>query len=296
MKIRSPRLRYAWASAALAVTAGLGVLAAPQAGAATPWQAGAPLASGAATTVATYNGLTAAQRANLLNVARDTWKFYTADVDQATSLPMDNLTFAGGSAAPTTYGRYTSASNIGVYLWAVVSARDLGLITERQADARVAATLTEVSHLQRYDGFLYQWYDTANGQVLTNPGAADCPAGAAPAFNNCFFVSNVDNGWYASGLIVVAQAMPELKPLADRLRAELETKGRLGWHQECCARLIVDCSQGRSPDRDLVWRIKGSHKLGRASLAVLREIWQWREGEAIAANRPPYAAWESVHC
>lgn len=79
-----------------------------------------------------------------------------------------------------------------------------------------------------------------------------------------------------------------LKPLADRLRAELEAKGRLSWHQECCARLIVDCSQGRSPDRDLVWRVKGSHKLGRASLAVLREIWQWREGEAIAANRPPY--------
>ncbi len=171
--------------------------------------------------MATYNGLTAAQRANLLNVARDTWKFYGADVDQATSLPMDNLTFAGGSAAPTTYGRYTSAANIGVYLWAVVSARDLGLITERQADTRVAATLTEVSHLQRYDGFLYQWYDTTNGQVLTNPGAADCPAGAAAAFNNCFFVSNVDNGWYASGLIVVGQAMPELEPLADRLIAPM---------------------------------------------------------------------------
>jgi hypothetical protein len=221
MKIRSPRLRYAWATAALAVTAGLGVLAAPQAGAAAAGQAGAPQASGGAATVATYNGLTSAQRASLLNVARDTWKFYTADIDQATSLPMDNLTFAGGSAAPTTYGRYTSAANIGVYLWAVVSARDLGLITERQADARVAATLTEVSHLQRYDGFLYQWYDTTNGDVLSNPGAADCPARAAPAFNNCFFVSNVDNGWYASGLIVAGQAMPELKPLVDRLMAPM---------------------------------------------------------------------------
>jgi hypothetical protein len=108
-----------------------------------------------------------------------------------------------------------------VYLWAVVSARDLGLISEAQARARLEATLTEVQHLQRYDGFLYQWYDTTTGDVLSNPGEAACPAGAAPAFTNCFFVSNVDNGWYASGLIVVRQAVPELAPLADSLIAPM---------------------------------------------------------------------------
>jgi len=31
-----------------------------------------------------------------------------------------------------------------------------------------------------------------------------------------------------------------LKPLADKLRLELQQKGRLAWHQESCARLIVD--------------------------------------------------------
>src|SRR5581483_6559935 len=79
-----------------------------------------------------------------------------------------------------------------------------------------------------------------------------------------------------------------LKPLADRLRAALEAKGRLTWHQESCARLIADCSQPRPADPDGVWRVKGSSKLSRPALAVLREIWQWREEEAIAANRPPY--------
>jgi hypothetical protein len=133
---------------------------------------------------------------------------------------MDNLTFAGGSATPTAYGHYTSAANIGVYLWAVVSARDLGIINEAQAKARVQATLTEVSHLQRYDGFLYQWYDTTNGDVLTNPGQGDCTE-TTPAFDNCFFVSNVDNGWYASGLIVVREALPELAHLADSLIAPM---------------------------------------------------------------------------
>ena len=74
-------------------------------------------------------GLSPSQEANLLGIARDTWNFYRVDVDPATELPMDNLTFAGGSAAPTGYGRYTSAANIGVYLWAVVAANDLGLIS-----------------------------------------------------------------------------------------------------------------------------------------------------------------------
>jgi Putative glucoamylase/Protein of unknown function (DUF3131) len=171
--------------------------------------------------VAAYHGLSPAQRAGLLSIARDTWKFYGADIDPATNLPMDNLTFAGGSDAPTTYGRYTSAANIGVYLWAVVSARDLGLISTAQAADRIQATLTEVQHLQRYDGFLYQWYDTTNGDVLSNPGDADCPANAPPAFNNCFFVSNVDNGWYASGLIVVRQALPQLARLVNGLIAPM---------------------------------------------------------------------------
>ena len=63
--------------------------------------------------VSPYSGLSSSQRASLLAIARDTWKFYGADVDQATSLPMDNITFAGGSATPTGYGRYTSPPTSG---------------------------------------------------------------------------------------------------------------------------------------------------------------------------------------
>jgi ribonuclease D len=79
-----------------------------------------------------------------------------------------------------------------------------------------------------------------------------------------------------------------LKPLADRLKLELQQKGRLAWHRESCARLIVETSQPPVVDADSVWRIKGSSRLGRPALAVLRELWQWREQEAIAANRPPF--------
>ena len=79
-----------------------------------------------------------------------------------------------------------------------------------------------------------------------------------------------------------------LKELSDRLKADLEAKGRLGWQQESCARLIADCAQSRPPNPDLVWRLKGSNQLTPHALAVLRELWRWREIEATAANKPPY--------
>jgi len=79
-----------------------------------------------------------------------------------------------------------------------------------------------------------------------------------------------------------------LKPLADKLRLELQQKNRLVWHQEACARLIDDSTRLCPVDMDSVWRVKGSHGLSRPALAVLRELWHWRETEAIDANRPPF--------
>ena len=79
-----------------------------------------------------------------------------------------------------------------------------------------------------------------------------------------------------------------LKPLADKLKTALEAKGRLVWHRESCARLIEECSRPFVVDADTVWRVKGSSGLGRGALVVLRELWQWREKEAIAYCRPPF--------
>src|ERR1700753_4343252 len=116
-----------------------------------------------ATQTGTTQGLSASQRATLLAIAHDTWRFYAADVDPTTHLPLDNL----GPGAVR--GAYTSAANIGVYLWALVAARDLHLIDTAKAQRMTLQTLDEVATLTRYKGFLYQWYDTGNGKVLLNP-------------------------------------------------------------------------------------------------------------------------------
>jgi hypothetical protein len=167
-----------------------------------------------ATATVRAGALTTQQRAVLHGIAQDTWRFYAADVDPVTHLPLDNL--GPGSVR----GAYTSAANIGVYLWAVVAARDLGLIDTARADQLAGATLGEVAMLKRYDGMLYQWYDTNNGNVLLNPGQGDC-AETTPSQDNCWFVSAVDNGWYASGLIEIRQALPAVRGLADSLLAPM---------------------------------------------------------------------------
>jgi ribonuclease D len=78
-----------------------------------------------------------------------------------------------------------------------------------------------------------------------------------------------------------------LKPLSDRLKEELNAKNRLSWHHEWCAQLIAESGKAQVADPD-AWRLKGSHLLERPALAVLRELWHWREHEAIGANRPPF--------
>jgi hypothetical protein len=160
--------------------------------------------------------LTSAQRKVLRGIARDTWAFYRDDVDPTTHLPLDNL------GPGDVRGTYTSAANIGVYLWAVVAANDLGLIGRSTERSMVRSTLESVKTLKRSHGFLYQWYDTNSKHVIRNPNDIDCTTETQPTQDNCWFLSAVDNGWYASGLVVARQALPELQPLINSLLHEMD--------------------------------------------------------------------------
>lgn len=79
-----------------------------------------------------------------------------------------------------------------------------------------------------------------------------------------------------------------LMRLADLLRDELRKLGRLAWLQEVCGRVIQEAAKPREVDPDTVWRVKGSDRLSPAGMAVVRELWRWREEEAVAVNKPPY--------
>ena len=79
-----------------------------------------------------------------------------------------------------------------------------------------------------------------------------------------------------------------LHELAEAMRRRLQEMGRVDWHRQTCARLIEECARPGQVDLDQVWRIKGHDRLDSLGLAVLRELWHWREKEAVRSNKPPF--------
>ncbi len=151
--------------------------------------------------------LTSLQRSYLCSVAEDTWKFFLADADTPTGLPMDNIGFDG---APAT-GPYTNASDIAMYLWAIAAARQLGIVSPGHARSLAAAELAAIGRLVSSDGFLFDWYSTTTGQVITGPGGGPVSSLTGHA------LSTVNNGWYASALVVTREAFPSLYGQATAL-------------------------------------------------------------------------------
>jgi ribonuclease D len=78
--------------------------------------------------------------------------------------------------------------------------------------------------------------------------------------------------------------LPELR---DILRAQLQAKGRLGWAMEEFA--LLDDIRGTPPDGEPGYlRIKGARALKGRELAILRELFAWREGIAQRTDRATF--------
>lgn len=140
--------------------------------------------------------------------ARDTWTSLVAMTDERTGLPADNIP---ESLDAGDRSGYTSPTNIGGYLWSTVVARDLGIITPGEATRRARQTLTTLLRMEHHEpsGLYYNWYDERTGEKLTTwPDSGDR---VYP------FVSSVDSGWLGAALMVVREAIPGARPLADKL-------------------------------------------------------------------------------
>ena len=79
-----------------------------------------------------------------------------------------------------------------------------------------------------------------------------------------------------------------LLPLAEKMEAELKEKGRHDWFQQSCQRGLVQTAIERVRDDDEAWRISGAGVLSPRASAILRELWNWRDKEAQAADRPSF--------
>ncbi len=92
----------------------------------------------------------------------------------------------------------------------------------------------------------------------------------------------------AEALEYAAADVRDLLRLADGFRARLEKLGRLDWVSEECRRLTQGPGQPSAPAEPAFLRVKGAYRLGPRELAVLRELWSFREAEAQRRDLPPF--------
>ncbi|MEI9991852.1 MAG: glucoamylase family protein [Rhizomicrobium sp.] len=132
----------------------------------------------------------AEEDARILRLAgRRTWRFFETYVTRDENfLPPDNFQ---EDPEPVVAHR-TSPTNIGLYLLAVISARDFGWIGTSEAVERLEASFATLDRLERQRGHFFNWYDTQSLKALEPR-----------------YISSVDSGNLAGHLIALAHALRE---------------------------------------------------------------------------------------
>ncbi|WP_445664689.1 GH36-type glycosyl hydrolase domain-containing protein [Fodinibius sp. AD559] len=146
----------------------------------------------------------------LRTYVRRTWFYFERLVNEEYSwLPPDNDQ-EDPSLPPVAR---TSPTNIGLTLVSTLAAYEMGYITISEFLTRLEKTLTSLVQLDRYKGHFYNWYEIRLGEVLSPK-----------------YVSTVDSGNLAAGLIVIKQAVNQLmekdnpnSAFWDGLRDTIET-------------------------------------------------------------------------
>jgi cyclic beta-1,2-glucan synthetase len=123
-------------------------------------------------------------------IARRTWSFFESFVGAEDHwLPPDNFQ---EDPRPLVAHR-TSPTNIGLLLLSTVAARDFGYTGLLETVERLELTLATMKKLEKYQGHLFNWYDTRT---------------LAPLLPQ--YISTVDSGNLAAHLIALKQAAIEL--------------------------------------------------------------------------------------
>jgi cyclic beta-1,2-glucan synthetase len=134
--------------------------------------------------------LDAVDRRLLRLIARQTWRYFETFMGaEDHGLPPDNFQ---ETPNPTVAHR-TSPTNIGMGLLSTLAAHDLGFIRTPELVERLESTLSTVEELERFEGHLFNWYDTRT---------------LAPLLPR--YVSTVDSGNLAGALVALAQGLRRL--------------------------------------------------------------------------------------
>ena len=160
----------------------------------------------AASPTTKVNVLSSDERATLLQYAKDTWRGFDKLL-LPSSLPADGLRRDG--VRWTVPWMQTSPTDIAAYLWSVLAAERLHLITATEATSRLDRTLTTLAGMNRTHGFFVNELDPRTGAVLKLSQFGSRP----PRLR----ISAVDNAWLAVALTMVANSQPVLRARAREL-------------------------------------------------------------------------------
>lgn len=123
----------------------------------------------------------------LREYASDSWKFFSERVNKEENhLPPDNIQFTPDERV----AHRTSPTNIGLYLLSVCAAAKLDIINEKEALSRIDNTLNTVILLPKWNGHLYNWYDTETLFILGQS-----------------YISTVDSGNLITALVAVRELL-----------------------------------------------------------------------------------------
>lgn len=142
---------------------------------------------------------TAEQVALLGETALKTWRFFERFVpEDGNGLPPDNVQLD----PPAGIAHRTSPTNIGLYLMSCLAAYEMGFLRMEAALKRVRQTLSTLEKLEKWQGQLYNWYDTQTLKALKPR-----------------YVSSVDSGNLAAALLLIAHAFENAdRECANRAR------------------------------------------------------------------------------
>ncbi|MDX2154595.1 MAG: glucoamylase family protein [Bryobacteraceae bacterium] len=203
---RRGSLGYLWMSAF--ASAGLAFALAAARPEAMPWAAGiVALWIGAPAAAAWLNAAGRAPRSLkerdrefLEVVGRRTWNYFeTFERAEDHWIAPDNW-----QREPELTARRTSPTNLGLQLNAQLAAVDLGFLTIAEFVERAGRTMTSIARLERFQGHLFNWYDT---QALE------------PLWPR--YVSTVDSGNFVASMIAFAEGCRELAAVSEDLSAPL---------------------------------------------------------------------------
>jgi cyclic beta-1,2-glucan synthetase len=131
----------------------------------------------------------------LRQAARRTWGFFEDHVNATSNwLPPDYVR----ELPRYTVACKTSPTNIGLALLSTVAAHDFGYIDTTMLLERLGCMLKSIARLRRYQGHLYNWYDTQTLEPLQP-----------------MYVSSVDSGNFVAHLLVVRQGLSQLSSSAQ---------------------------------------------------------------------------------